>query len=205
MYSKDSIISTTSTYPRIVVELGVGDGQLLEKLDRERKSTNTCYVGIELDTKQIQLARNRLKEKNVYLVNESFEKTVSYFPDKYIDEFIFVLPPPDYIDKGKESLWSPLYREIFNKLKDNGSLTMVTEIINDLLEPVTNNEFKTWKNWLINKFISLGYIIKESYEDSPRYFNSHYLEQFRGDASRIKIVTLILIKPHSIQRASSLG
>ena len=205
MYSKDSIISTTSTYPRIVVELGVGDGQLLEKLVRERKSTNTCYVGIELDTKQIQLARDRLREKNVYLVNESFEKTVSYFPDKYIDEFIFVLPPPDYIDKGKESLWSPLYREIFNKLKDNGSLTMVTEIINDLLEPVTNNEFKTWKNWLINKFISLGYIIKESYEDSPRYFNSHYLEQFRGDASRIRIVTLILIKPHSIQRASSLG
>ena len=204
MYSKDSIISTTSTYPRIVVELGVGDGQLLEKLVRERKSTTTCYVGIELDTKQIQLARDRLREKNVYLVNESFEKTVSYFPDKYIDEFIFVLPPPDYIDKGKESLWSPLYREIFNKLKDNGSLTMVTEIINDLLEPVTNNEFKTWKNWLINKFISLGYIIKESYEDSPRYFNSHYLEQFRGDASRIKIVTLILIKPH-IQRASSLG
>jgi len=162
-------------------------------------------VGIELDTKQIQLARNRLKEKNVYLVNESFEKTVSYFPDKYIDEFIFVLPPPDYIDKGKESLWSPLYQEIFNRLKDNGSLTMVTEIINDLLEPVTDYEFKTWKNWLINKFISLGYFIKEFYEDSPRYFNSHYLEQFRGDASRIKIVTLILIKRHSIQRASSLG
>lgn len=181
------------------MELGIGDGQLLEKLVRERNSTNTCYVGIEIDAKQLQLAQHKLKEKNVYLVNESFEKTVSCFPDKYVDEFIFVLPPPNYIDKGMERVWSPFYHEIFNKLKDNGSLTMVTEIFNDLLEPVTEYEFKIWKNWLINKFMSLGFIIKEFHEDSPRYFSSHYLEQFRGDSSRIKIVTLVLIKPHSIK------
>jgi hypothetical protein len=75
---------------------------------------------------------------------------------------------------------------------------MVTEIINDLLEPVTDYEFKLWKNWLINKFTSLGFIIKDTYDDSPRYFRSHYLEQFRGDSSRIKIVTLILLKPQSV-------
>ena len=182
-----------------MVELGTGDGQLLEKLVKERKSNNTCYVGIEIDVNQIQLARNRLSERNVYLVNESFEKTVLCFPDKYVDEFIFVLPPPDYIDKSMESQWSSFYREIFKKLKDNGSLTMVTEMINDLLEPVTDYEYEIWKKWLLNKFISLGFIIKESNDNSPEYFVSHYLEQFRGDTSRIKIVTLILIKPGSIQ------
>jgi len=197
--SKDSIISTTSTFHKVVVELGIGDGQLLEKIVRDQKSTNTCYVGIEIDANQIQLAHDKLREKNVYLVNESFEKTLSCFPDKYVDEFIFVLPPPDYIDKGTESRWSPFYHEIFNKLKDNGSLTVVTEIINDLLEPITDYEFRIWKNWLTNKFISLGFIIKEFHNDSPEYFSSHYLEQFRGDTSRIKIVTLILIKPHCIQ------
>lgn len=199
MCTKDSIISTTSTFRKIVVELGTGDGQLLEKLVKERKSNNTCYVGIEIDVNQIQLARNRLSERNVYLVNESFEKTVLCFPDKYVDEFIFVLPPPDYIDKSMESQWSSFYREIFKKLKDNGSLTMVTEMINDLLEPVTDYEYEIWKKWLLNKFISLGFIIKESNDNSPEYFVSHYLEQFRGDTSRIKIVTLILIKPGSIQ------
>jgi SAM-dependent methyltransferase len=181
-----------------VVELGIGDGRLLEKLVRDRKSTNTYYVGIEIDTKQIQLARDKLREKNVYLVNESFEIIISSFPDNYVDEFIIVLPSPDYIDKSTESRWSPFYREIFKKLKENGSLIMVTEIINDLLGPVTDYEFKIWKRWLISKFISFGFIIKETFDDSPRYFSSHYLEQFRGDKSRIKIVTLILMKPHSI-------
>lgn len=198
MSSKDSIIATISTFHKIVVELGTGDGQLLERLVRERKSTNTCYVGIEIDAKQIQLARDKVREKNVYLLNESFEKTVRGFPDKYVDEFIFVLPPPDYIDICMESQWSPFYREIFKKLKENGSLIMITEIINDLLEPVTDCEFKIWKNWLINKFISFGFIIKETYNYSPRFFKSHYLEQFRGDTSRIKILTLILIKPHVV-------
>jgi hypothetical protein len=83
-------------------------------------------------------------------------------------------------------------------LKVNGSLLIITEIINDLLEPVTDYEFKIWKNWLRGKFISLGFIIKETYDDSPKNFRSRYLEQFKGDKSRIKIVTLILTKPYSL-------
>ncbi len=198
MCFKDSIISTISPCQRVVVELGIGDGRLLEKVVRDRKSTQTCYVGIEIDAKQIQIAHERLREKNVSLVNESFEKVISCFPDNYVDEFIFVLPPPEYIDKSMGSQWSSFYREIFKKLKENGSLTMVTEIINNLLEPVTNREFKIWKNWLMSKFTSLGFIIKETHDGSPSYFSSRYLEQFRGDTSRIKMVTLILLKPYSI-------
>ena len=198
MCSKDSIISTTSTCQRVVVELGIGDGRLLQKVVRDRESIQTCYVGIEIDVKQIQMARDRLREKNVSLVNESFEKVISCFPDNYVDEFIFVLPPPEYIDKSMESRWSSFYREIFKKLKENGSLTIVTEIINNLLEPVTDREFKIWKNWLMSKFTRLGFIIKETHDGSPSYFSSRYLEQFRGDTSRIKMVTLILLKPYSI-------
>lgn len=197
MCSQDSIVSTTSRFDKMVVELGIGDGQLLEKVVRNQKSTSTCYVGIEIDAKQIQVARDKLQENNVYLINESFEKVVSYFPDNYVDEFIFVLPPPEYIDRSKESLWISFYQGIYKKLKEKGTLTIVTEITNDLLEPVTDNEFRTWKNWLICKFVNLGFMIKESFDDSPVYYSSHYLEQFRGDRSRIKIITLILIKPQS--------
>jgi SAM-dependent methyltransferase len=181
----------------VVVELGIGDGQLLEKVVRNQKSTSTCYVGIENDAKQIQVARDKLRENNVYLINESFDKVLSYLPDNYVDEFIFVLPPPEYIDRSKESTWISFYQNIYKKLKEKGTLTIVTEITNDLLEPVTDNEFRTWKNWLICKFINLGFMIRESFDDSPVYYTSHYLEQFRGDRSRIRIITLILIKPQS--------
>jgi tRNA G46 methylase TrmB len=193
--SQDSIVSTTSKFHKVVVELGIGDGQLLEKVVSNQKSTNTCYVGIEIDAKQIQVARDKLRENNVYLINESFEKVLSCFPDNYADEFIFVLPPPNYIDRAKESLWIPFYQDIYKKLKEKGTLTIVTEITNDLLEPVTDNEFSTWKNWLICRFVNLGFMIKESFDDSPVYYSSYYLEQFRADRSRIKIITLILIKP----------
>ena len=195
MCSQDSIVSTTSRFHKVIVELGIGDGQLLEKVVRNQKSTSTCYVGIEIDAKQIQIAHDKLRENNVYLINESFEKVLSYFPDNYVDEFIFVLPPPEYIDRSKESLWISFYQGIYKKLKEKGTVTIVTEITNDLLEPVTDNEFRTLKNWLICKFVNLGFMIKESLDDSPVYYSSHYLEQFRGDRSRIKIITLILIKP----------
>ena len=198
MCSRDRIISTVSKFQKVIVELGIGDGQLLQDVVKRRQRPDTCYVGIEIDEKQIQLAGQKLREKNVYLINESFEKVVLCFPDNYVDEFILVLPSPDYIDKSKESQWSSFYRDIFTKLKVNGSLLIITEIINDLLEPVTDYEFKIWKNWLIDKFISLGFVIRETYDDSPKNFRSRYLEQFKGDKSRIKIVTLILTKPHSL-------
>ena len=67
----------------------------------------------------------------------------------------FLSSPPNYIDRAKESLWIPFYQDIYKKLKEKGTLTIVTEITNDLLEPVTDNEFRTWKNWLICRFVNL--------------------------------------------------
>ncbi len=175
----------------------MGDGQLLAKILEYRNSPNTCYVGIEIDPKQIQKARDKLRARNIYLINESFENALSYFPDDYVDEFIFVLPPPSYIDKSMESQWILLYQNIYKKLKEKGTLTIVTEIINDLLEPVSDIEFRSWKNWLSSKFITIGFIIKEMSDDSPCHYSSHFLNQFKGDRLRIKLITLILAKSNS--------
>lgn len=179
----------------------MGDGQLLAKILESGNSPNTCYVGIEIDPEQIQKARDKLRGRNIYLINESFEKALSYFPDNYVDEFIFVLPPPSYIDKSMESQWSSLYQNIYKKLKEKGTLTIVTEIINDLLEPVSEIEFRSWKNWLSSKFVSIGFIIKEMFDDSPCQYSSHFLDQFKGDRLRIKLITLILAKSESIKLA----
>jgi SAM-dependent methyltransferase len=195
LWQKNSIISTISTFNKVVVELGMGDGQLLSNIIEHEKNPNTCYVGIEIDPIQIQQARDKLRRENVFLINESFEQVLSYFSDNYVDHFIFVLPPPCYIDKSMEKHWIFLYQNIFMKLKQNGIFTIVTEIINHLLEPVTDNEVKSCIEWLSSSFAALGFKIKDIFEDTPNYYSSHFLEQFRGDRLRIRLITLILVKP----------
>jgi SAM-dependent methyltransferase len=195
--SQSSIVSIISAFDKVLVELGTGDGQLLAKILEYGDSPNTCYVGIEIDPKQIQKARDKLRGRNIYLINESFENALPYFPDNYVDEFIFVLPSPRYIDKSMESQWILLYENIYKKLKGKGTLTIVTEIINDLLEPVSEIEFRSWKNWLSSKFVTIGFIIKGMFDDSPYHYSSHFLDQFKGDQLRIKLITLILTKSDS--------
>ena len=197
MCSQSSIVSIISAFDKVLVELGTGDGQLLAKILEYGDSPNTCYVGIEIDPKQIQKARDKLRGRNIYLINESFENALPYFPDNYVDEFIFVLPSPRYIDKSMESQWILLYENIYKKLKGKGTLTIVTEIINDLLEPVSEIEFRSWKNWLSSRFVTIGFIIKEMFDDSPYHYSSHFLDQFKGDQLRIKLITLILAKSDS--------
>jgi SAM-dependent methyltransferase len=181
----------------VVIELGIGDGQLLEAVINYENSPNTCYVGIEIDAAQIQKARDRMTGKNIFLINESIEKVIPLLPDNCVHHFIFVLPPPKYIDRKMESQWTLLYQKIYKKLKENGTLTLVTEVTNDLLEPVSNDEFRSWKTWLASIFVSFGFTLREVFNECPLHYRSHFLEQFRSDQLRIKIITLILEKPHT--------
>jgi len=195
---QNSIVSTISlsTFDKVVIELGIGDGQLLEAVINYENSPNTCYVGIEIDAAQIQKARDRMTGKNIFLINESIEKVIPLLPDNCVHHFIFVLPPPKYIDRKMESQWTLLYQKIYKKLKENGTLTLVTEVTNDLLEPVSNDEFRSWKTWLASIFVTFGFTLREVFNECPLHYRSHFLEQFRSDQLRIKIITLILEKPH---------
>jgi len=196
--SQNSIVSTISlsTFDKVVIELGIGDGQLLEGVINYENSPNTCYVGIEIDAAQIQKARDRMTGKNIFLINESIEKVIPLLQDNCVHHFIFVLPPPKYIDRKMESQWTLLYQKIYKKLKENGTLTLVTEVTNDLLEPVSNDEFRSWKTWLASIFVTFGFTLREVFNECPLHYRSHFLEQFRSDQLRIKIITLILEKPH---------
>ena len=198
MCSKDSIISTIllSAFDKVVIEIGCGDGQLLEGVINYENSPNTCYVGVEIDAVQIQKARDRMTGKNIFLINESIEKVIPLLPDNYVDQFILVLPPPKYIDREMESKWTLLYQKIYKKLKGKGILTVVTEVTNDLLEPVSNDEFRSWKTWIASSFLIFGFTLREIFNECPLHYRSHFLEQFRADQLRIKIITLILEKPH---------
>ena len=85
MCDQNSIVPTLSTFDKVIVELGIGDGQFLNGIIEYRNRPNTCYVGIEIDAKQIQKAHDRLRGKNIYLINDSFENVISFFPDNYVD------------------------------------------------------------------------------------------------------------------------
>ena len=72
---------------------------------------------------------------------------------------------------------------------------MITELIDELLEPVTEIKYRQWRKWLIETFRRVGFkIIKIIDYGAPSYLSSHYLNKFRNDPQRIKIISLIMIK-----------
>ena len=179
-------------YPRLVVELGIGDGTLLETL--AKRDRNSIYIGIELDNEQCVQARSKIALSNVIIVNSSFEDLVPTFQDESIDQFIAVLPDPAFIDQKKEERWKPFYKSLYYKLKRQGRFRLVTELTDELLQPVSDDRYLAWADWLKSCFISLGFTLAGQQEGAPRQYLSRCIKQFRADPERIRMITLDLLK-----------
>ena len=190
------------TSGRLIVEFGMGDGLLLKKLAEHNYDiklvpniAKTTYVGIEIDKKQFKIAKSRMKNNsNVILLNASLEEIVPQFSNCTIDQILFVLPDPSYIDKTKQSEWELFYKTIHLKLKNRGLFRLVTELTDELLEPVSDEACEAWIQWLAESFKAIGFTIKETIHSSPEGYTTKYLTQFRGDTGRIRIVTLDLVR-----------
>ena len=178
-----------SSYSRIIVELGMGNGKLLESLAKD--DACSLYLGIELKSELCDQARSRITvDNNLQIMNGSFEEVILDFPDASVDRFMCVLPDPVYIDEKRQQEWAPLYRTVHAKLKNSGTFQLITELTNDLLQPVSHSEYSTWANWLHATFSSIGFLILNQYEGAPAGYFSRCLDQFRGDTKRIRITTL---------------
>jgi predicted membrane-bound spermidine synthase len=186
-------LSIISKYEKVFVELGSGDGRLLKKLVGYETSRNILAIGIELDTSQYEKSCDLIEKNNIHFVNNSFEVLLPDFPDESIDSIISVLPAPRYIDSDYQELWVPFYQIVLKKLKETGSLILVTELTDDLFQPVSASDFVAWKYWLESVFISIGFKLR-TIDGVPSNFSSQFLDQFKGDPERIKIVTLIMRK-----------
>ncbi|MEP0825335.1 MAG: methyltransferase domain-containing protein [Nitrososphaera sp.] len=181
-----------SSWPGIIVELGMGDGRLLESL--AKRDGDSLYVGIELDREQCRRAQSRIMLGNVEILNGSFEDILPTFPDRSVDRFIAVLPDPAYIDEKKQELWIPFYRVVFEKLKEAGTLELITEITDELFQPVSEKAYRKWAGWLKSVFLSMGFSVKREQEGAPDRYRSRCIDQFRGDPERIRMITLELEK-----------
>jgi phospholipid N-methyltransferase len=188
---------------KLIVELGMGDGRLLRKLleadkEADKKAANgksRKYVGIELDRSNYERAKSLLENyANVKLVNGAFEVLINDFLDCSIDEIISVLPDPKFIDIQSQDIWDKFYRIVNRKMLRHGRFLLVTELIDDLLQPVSDEAYNSWVHWVVYTFQNLGFILVKSNEGSPEEYESECLERFKGDPERIRLATFDFIK-----------
>lgn len=199
--SKDIIamVESFEKYSKIVIEIGSGDGSLLNNLANLYDRNKVFLLGIEIDNTQYINSCNKIKKEeksiNIQFINESFENILPNLKDNSIDTVISVLPHPTYIDKNNQNIWIPIYKTILDKIKEYGYFILVTELIDDLLQPVSTSNYVSWKKWLLETFRMIGFkIFKVIDYGAPLCFSSHYLDKFRNDPERIKIISLIMTK-----------
>lgn len=193
----------SSKSPKIIVELGIGNGRLLKKLVEMEKENNgnatnkirSLYIGIELDNSNCDKARSTLGSfTNVTLLHGSFETIMHDFSDRSIDEINSVFPDPDFIDREKQQRWEKFYRVIQRKLSSQGRFRLITELIDDLLQPVPEEAYKVWVRWLIETFQDLGFFLLQTVDGSPLGYESECLERFKADPERIRVATFDFAK-----------
>jgi ubiquinone/menaquinone biosynthesis C-methylase UbiE len=193
----------SSESQKIIVELGMGNGCLLKRLLEANKNTSQSainekklmYIGIEVNSLEYNKAKSLLHGfTNVILINGSFEQLINDFTDHSIDEIISVLPDPDFIDIENQDQWKKFYRMMNRKMSTRGRFRLVTELIDDLLGPVSAEVYKIWKQWVINTFEDIGFSLERIIEGSPTEYESDCLGRFKGDPERIRLATFDFIK-----------
>lgn len=198
---------------RIILELGCGDGLLLRKLlEAERtgdtiqnNSSKSFYIGIECDNLKYNKARSVIERfSNVKLLNGSFEVLIHEFSDCSIDKIISVLPNPEFIDIRHQYRWKKFYRVLHRKLVANGSLRIVAELIDDLLQPVTADSYKAWVQEIIEIFEELGFSLIQVLDGSPLEYESECLKRFKQDPQRIRLATFDFTKKSQNFNSASL-
>jgi SAM-dependent methyltransferase len=199
--------ASSSKADMIILELGCGDGLLLRKLLEVERTGDTVqnnsiksfYIGIECDSLKYNQARSVVERfSNVKLLNGSFEVIIHEFSDCSIDKIISVLPDPEFIDIQNQCRWRNFYSVLYRKLVANGSLRIVTELIDDLLQPVTADAYDTWIQEIIEIFRELGFSLIQVLDGSPLEYESECLNRFKQDPQRIRLATFDFTKTISV-------
>ena len=194
----EKIGNDNSIHRKIIIEIGSGDGRLLNNLAKFYDKNKVYLIGIETDKEQYEASYKKIvgtNKNNIEFINEPFENVFLRIDDNSINTVISVLPHPSYIDKIYQDKWSLIYKTVLKKIKKRGFFILVTELTDELLQPVSQADYLYWRKWLVETFSSIGFkIIRIIDEGAPLCFSSHYLDKFKNDPQRIKIISLVMIK-----------
>lgn len=177
---------------KLVLELGMGDGNLIKLLSE--KNHDCFFIGIEKNESHFNKAKYNIKSQNVKIIHTLFESVLPLFEDNSIYKVISVLPDPKYIDMNYKSNWEILYKIIYKKLVKQGKFILITEITDELFQPVSNNEFYKEVENLKQIFQSIGFIVVNTFEGYQENYMTSFLEEFSGDPKRIRIINFEFTK-----------
>jgi tRNA G46 methylase TrmB len=177
---------------KLVVELGMGDGNLINSLSE--KDRDYYFIGIEKQESYFEKAKYNIKSQNVKLLNTVFEDVLPLFEDSSIHKIISVLPDPKYIDTNYSRNWEILYKTIYKKLVKEGKFILITEITDALFQPVSDYEFYKEVENLKQIFQSMGFIILHAFEGHQENYMTSFLQEFNGDPERIRIINFEFTK-----------
>jgi hypothetical protein len=79
-------------------------------------------------------------------------------------------------------------------MSSHGRFLLITELIDDLLQPVSDEAYNAWVHWIVYTFQNLGFILVKSNEGPPDEYESECLERFKGDPERIRLATFDFVK-----------
>jgi tRNA G46 methylase TrmB len=192
MYIPKEFLDDIPKDKKLVLELGIGDGNLIKLLSE--KNQDYYFIGIEKKESYFNKAKSSIKSKNVKIVHTSFEAVLPLFEDNSIYKVISVLPDPKYIDKNYKSNWEILYKVIYKKLVREGKFILITEITDELFQPVSNNEFYKEVEYLKQIFQSIGFIVLNVFEGYQENYMTSFLQEFSGDPKRIRIINFEFTK-----------
>lgn len=190
---KEFLLDDIPKDKKLVLELGMGDGNLI-KLLSEKEDQDYYFIGIEKNESYFNKAKYGIKSQNVKILNTLFESVLPLFEDNTIYKIISVLPDPKYIDMNYKSNWEILYKIIYKKLVTQGKFILITEITDELFQPVSNNKFYKAVENLKQIFQSIGFIVVNAFEGYQENYMTSFLQEFSGDPKRIRIINFEFTK-----------
>jgi tRNA G46 methylase TrmB len=187
-----SFLNNIPNNKKLVIELGSGDGNLIKSLSE--KNPDCYFIGIEIQKEFFNKAKNNIKPQNVMLLNFSFEDILPLFENESIYKIISVLPDPRYIDKSYRKKWEMFYNIIYKKLLKKGLFILITEITDELFQPVLNSYFNEEINNIKRIFQSIGFVVLNEFEGYQENYMTSLLQIFNRDPERIRIINFEFTK-----------
>ena len=179
MYISKEFLDDIPKDKKLVLELGIGDGNLIKLLSETNQ--DYYFIGIEKKESYFNKAKSSIKSQNVKILHTSFEAVLPLFEDNSIYKVISVLPDPKYIDKNYKSNWEILYKVIYKKLVRQGKFILITEITDEV-------------EYLKQVFQSIGFIVLNAFEGYQENYMTSFLQEFSGDPKRIRIINFEFTK-----------